>query len=120
MQNKAPEALALQRSFYSQHGFDNTKPYDGVENLLQYLHSQGILVVVHTNKDENVARPLCQKLFGSLVDCVCGTVSDNRIKPSAKGCCNYLQQRAIPLPSIAATATSTLQRQKMRELPVFR
>ena len=43
MQNKAPEALALQRSFYSQHGFDNTKPYEGVENLLQYMHSQGIL-----------------------------------------------------------------------------
>lgn len=97
MQNKVPEALALQRSFYSQHGFDNTKPYDGVENLLQYLHSQGILVVVHTNKDENVAKPLCQKLFGGLVDCVCGTVSDNQIKPSAKRLLQLLATKGNPV-----------------------
>lgn len=75
------EALRLQREFYLLHGEENTRPYDGICKMLSLLKKRNFAIVVHTNKDENVARKLCLNHFGNLVDCVCGTVDDSKVKP---------------------------------------
>ncbi len=77
------EALQLQRKFYFQHGLDNTIPFDGVNKMLSDLKKDFILIV-HTNKDENIAKPLCENLFGRQIDFVCGTLSDSLTKPNAQ------------------------------------
>lgn len=74
--NLHPQALAMQRSYYSQHNRDNTKPYGGILDMLDKLKRCGYTLAVHTNKDESSAVALCEKHFGGLVDYVCGTTSD--------------------------------------------
>ncbi len=89
-QNLHSDALKFQREFYSTHSMDNTKPYDGILPMLQQLKSLGVTIVVHTNKDENVAQPLCKQVFGNNVDFVCGTVDKTAIKPNAERLCALL------------------------------
>lgn len=74
--NLHPQALAMQRSYYSQHNQDNTKPYNGILDMLAELKRRGYTLAVHTNKDESSAVALCEKHFGGLMDYVCGTTSD--------------------------------------------
>ena len=76
------EALRLQRLYYSQHGNEHTHPYDGVLEMLAELKKNGYTIAVHTNKDENVAKVLCNEHLGNLVDYVCGTTSDKVTKPN--------------------------------------
>lgn len=85
------QALQLQRTYYSLHSQDKTHPYPGVVEQLHLLQSEGIKIVVHTNKDESVATKLCAKIFGDAVDCVCGTVDDSAVKPNADRLTKLLQ-----------------------------
>lgn len=78
------EALSLQRFYYGLHSEDKTKPYSGVLEALRFLKERGVTIVVHTNKDENVAVDLCNRMFGNNVDFVCGTVDDSAVKPNAE------------------------------------
>ncbi len=78
------EALSLQRSYYRLHSEDKTAPYLGVWDALNFLKERGVTIVVHTNKDENVAIGLCERMFGERVDFVCGTVDDGAVKPNAE------------------------------------
>lgn len=75
------EALRLQRYYYTRHSQDNTAPYKGVVDMLLSLRNNGCVIAVHTNKDENIAKPLCRKYFADLVDYVCGT-TDGITKPN--------------------------------------
>lgn len=76
------QVLALQRAYYKLHGGDKTHPYSGATEALRFLRQKGVTVVVHTNKDEAVAKQLCHDIFGSDVDFVCGTVDDSAVKPN--------------------------------------
>lgn len=89
-------ALKLQRSYYAEHSFDHTCPYNGIEQMLCQLKNSGATVIVHTNKDENIAADLCKKLFGNKVDFVCGTVKDSAIKPDARRLLSLLASLGNP------------------------
>lgn len=75
-------ALRLQREYYARNYGAHTVAYDGVTEMLARLKDCGFTVAVHTNKDENVAKKLCGKYFGNLVDYVCGTTNDGVTKPN--------------------------------------
>ena len=75
------EALRLQRLYYIKHSDDHTVPYNGITEMLRELKRSGITVAVHTNKDENAAKSLCEKHFAGLIDYVCGTTGDGVTKP---------------------------------------
>ena len=77
------DALKFQRQYYAMHGSEHTKPYDGICQMLQNLKND-FTVIVHTNKDENIAKPLCNAFLKNNVDFVCGTVSDSLTKPNAQ------------------------------------
>lgn len=55
--------LALLRRHYENNATNNTLKYPGMEDLLETLTSKGIEVGVLTNKDERVARPLCEAFY---------------------------------------------------------
>ena len=67
--------------YYSKHCEDNTRPYDGIPELLSKLDENGIKSVVITNKDNEYAGELIKKYFGSLICRVYGSVEGFPKKP---------------------------------------
>ena len=70
------------RAHYTVHSMDNTKPYDGICNLLEKLKSNNIRTAVVTNKLESVALDLCNEIFGDVFTCVVGDNGVDKTKPA--------------------------------------
>lgn len=66
---KVHELYALN---YGKHCRDNTKPYEGIVELLQKLKNNGIKTAVATNKDHSFSVELVRDFFGSSIDIVVG------------------------------------------------
>lgn len=49
--------------FYQKHFLDNTKEYNGITSLLNYISSKGYDMAVATNKPQNFAREIVSVLF---------------------------------------------------------
>lgn len=92
--NLHSQALTMQRSYYSQHNQDNTKPYDGILDMLADLKRRGFTLAIHTNKDEASAIALCKKHFGGLIDYVCGTTSAVT-KPNPEKALNLMEKLGV-------------------------
>jgi phosphoglycolate phosphatase len=64
--NYLNEALNLFIEFYEQNLHTNTKPYEGIKELLEQLVSQGILLAVLSNKPDKFTKLYVQKLLGDI------------------------------------------------------
>lgn len=69
------------RDYYLLHGLDNTLPYDGICDMLRELKRRGKKIAVVSNKIQEAASMLCDKIFGDLVDVVVGESKGIRSKP---------------------------------------
>ena len=58
-----------------------TKPYDGIIELLDKLKESGIKIAVLTNKPDNVAQDVVKLFFGDRFDLVYGQRAGVKIKP---------------------------------------
>lgn len=67
--------------YYAAHSEDNTRPYDGVKELVSRLHENGIKTAVITNKDNIYAGELINKYFGEDIDAVYGSIPGTPHKP---------------------------------------
>jgi len=69
----AQKALQHYRKAYADHGAEKSRPYDGIIDLLNHLHSAGIPMAVATSKVEDQATRLAQRfgIEGSFIN-VCG------------------------------------------------
>jgi len=56
-------ALSYNR-YLERFGFERTRPYPGVEDLIQKLRDQGLALAVVTNKRESAARAMLDNFFG--------------------------------------------------------
>jgi phosphoglycolate phosphatase len=56
------EAIGRYREHYNDHCVDETKVYDGLNDVLHTLHAGGMPMVVVTNKPEGFARRIVQEL----------------------------------------------------------
>ena len=70
------------RTEYESDMYTNTKPYDGIAELLHELSSMGVSVAVVTNKDDRCAVPMIKHYFGESVGYVRGVRNDSERKPS--------------------------------------
>ena len=70
--------------YYNAHSKIETKPYDGVVELLKSLRKRGILTAVVSNKPDLATRILCEEYFGELVDFALGDRPDIKRKPDAE------------------------------------
>ena len=61
---------------------DNTRPYDGILNMLAALRSAGVRVAVVSNKFDAATKALCAEYFGDLVEVAIGERADVRKKPA--------------------------------------
>ncbi len=66
------EILSDFRAYYNDHCEVNTKPYDGVIDMLKELKNNGIKTAVVSNKADFAVGKLCWNYFGDLVDAAIG------------------------------------------------
>ena len=59
----------------------NTKPFDGIPELLKELKAMGIKLAVLSNKPDNVVQDVIKIFFGDTFDFVQGAVNNVRSKP---------------------------------------
>lgn len=73
------------RAFYAEHCQDNTRPYDGVPEMLVRLKSEGRGLAIVTNKYQTAAELLRKRFFAGSVDLIVGDFEGRRRKPEPDG-----------------------------------
>ena len=61
------EIVTAFKQYYGEHCADNTKPYDGVMELLQTLKTRGVKTAVLSNKADFAVKALCEQYFDGLI-----------------------------------------------------
>ncbi|MDE6295489.1 MAG: HAD family hydrolase, partial [Muribaculaceae bacterium] len=70
------------REYYDEHCCDTTRPYPGIEELLQNLVKAGISVAVATNKYQSAAEKIIQHFFPDIpFVAIMGQTEDRPTKP---------------------------------------
>ncbi len=77
--------IAQYKAYYLEHCTDNTKPYDGIVDLVKELKSEGYKLGVITNKINEAAQVICETFFPGLFDIVIGELPADLRKPNAYG-----------------------------------
>ena len=72
------------KAYYNAHSKIETKPYEGVIDLLRALNDKGIATAVVSNKPDVATRNLCREYFGDLISFALGDREDIERKPSAE------------------------------------
>ena len=81
----AKRTLGLFSEHYGKHMNDNTKPYDGIEELLAELKAAGIKTGVVSNKYDAAVKNLCARIFDDVFDVVAGERDGIARKPAPDG-----------------------------------
>ena len=83
----SPEQIAAMlaefKEHYGAHSMDNTRPYDGITDMLKELKQRGYKLAVVSNKLESATRNLCEHFFAGLIDTVVGDNPQMAKKPEA-------------------------------------
>lgn len=79
------ECMKIFKNFYSENMYKNTKPYDGILDLLKELKLKGFLIAVVSNKFDKAVKELCNIYFSGLIDISVGQSEEIPPKPSPKG-----------------------------------
>lgn len=72
-------------AYYTAHGQDKTRPYDGAPELLRELRARGLFTAVLSNKQDKAVRILCAHYFPDLLDMATGPTAERRTKPAPDG-----------------------------------
>lgn len=77
----AVKLLTDDSRYYNSHCMINTKPYDGIVDLIRRLKSDGIRICCVTNKADETANTLIGHFFPDMFDIVAGSVPEVPVKP---------------------------------------
>lgn len=80
-EEKVDELFSLFMDYYAIHNTDNTKPYNGVIELLKKLKHLGYKTAVVSNKQNSAVKSLCKKFFTGLFDVEIGEKENIAKKP---------------------------------------
>ena len=64
----AQEILAEFKSYYAVHSADETKPYEGIMEVLDALKQRGVKTAILSNKGDFAVQTLTKEYFGDLID----------------------------------------------------
>ena len=73
--------LSLFMARYREHYYDKTAAYDGIKELLCALKEQGFKIAVISNKAQEMAQKVVDKVFGNIFDVVAGKREGYKTKP---------------------------------------
>ncbi len=68
--------------FYSENCTESTKPYPGIEELLDRCKAEGLKIAVVSNKPDEHAKKICEKFFPGKADYVLGAKDGVNQKPA--------------------------------------
>lgn len=84
-QSRDPDTIrnirAAFKNRYEEHYCDKTACYDGVQELILELKTRGIKIAVVTNKAQEMAQLVVEKLYGDAFDVICGQQNGVPNKP---------------------------------------
>lgn len=72
------------RSHYLEHMYDNTKPYEGIMEMLSILKEKGVKTAVVSNKLHSGVVGLCEDFFGGQLTSAYGVNTEDERKPQPK------------------------------------
>lgn len=75
------KTLKLYNEYYFAHIADCTRPYDGIEELLNTLKENGCRLAVVSNKSDKLTQKVIKICFGDAFDAVAGQKEDVKPKP---------------------------------------
>lgn len=79
-------------AYYGQHNLDRTRPYAGIQELLQNLKAQGMRLAVYSNKADEFSQKIVEHFFDGIFDAVRGKLPNVPMKPDPTGVCALLEQ----------------------------
>ena len=68
-------------TYYGQHKADNTRPYEGMERVLNRLKEAGVSIAVLTNKPHTAAQPIMEQYYPGVFPVVQGALPGVPVKP---------------------------------------
>ena len=80
------------KTYYAEHCFDKTKPFDGILPLLEELKKEGHTLVVLSNKGDEQVKSLVKRYFGNVFDIALGERLGVRRKPYPDAILEVLNQ----------------------------
>ena len=92
------EVVTYYYDYYAKHSTDQTKPYDGVLELLRRLKKQGKKIAIVSNKGDLPTKSLAKQFFNGLIDVALGENEENGIrkKPAPDSVELALKQVGVP------------------------
>ncbi|MBS6063297.1 HAD family hydrolase [Criibacterium bergeronii] len=72
------------KTYYSDHLLDNTRPYENIVDVIDFIKAKGAKVCVASNKADSYAKIICNKFFDGKLDYVRGEILGEEKKPSPK------------------------------------
>ena len=83
------------KDFYSEHYNDFTRPYDGINDVIDYCLNNNIRIGVYTNKVEDIARDLCNYHFKEKFEFVYGNLENRVRKPDPSFIVNVIKDLGL-------------------------
>lgn len=84
-QEEIQKCLEIFKEYYSKNAQKNTRPYDGIIELLKYLKKTGIKIALNSNKYDAAVKSLSRKYFDDLVEIALGESNNCPKKPDPTG-----------------------------------
>lgn len=80
-QDMLPQALAIFKEYYGNHLTDFTRPYDGVNEVIDALKEKGVKIGIVSNKLQAPLEDIVTSFWGDKIDAVCGITDYYPSKP---------------------------------------
>lgn len=91
-EDRIQEVLAIFKIFYMHNSRNNTKPYDGIVELLEHLKKKRFKIGVVSNKFDKAVKDLCNNYFFGLIDIATGESANVPKKPSPIGVLKTIEE----------------------------
>lgn len=95
--NNFEEAYEFFRNAYRKNMRNNTRPYEGIIDVLKRLKEAGVKIFVTSNKNDDAVKGLCNEVFPSLLDEAVGVNENNPPKPDSKMIDNILEKYGLDI-----------------------
>lgn len=87
--------LKLYDDYYLEHMVDETKPYEGICELLDELKAKGIKIAVVSNKPHKFAREMVSNYFTNKIDIAFGQRPNYEVKPNPESIFEVIKEFAL-------------------------
>ena len=81
-EQKTEDVFQTFRSHYLEHSLDQTRPYDGIEDLLHQLNDMKVATAIVSNKLDPAVKELHQHFFSDTIQVAIGETKTIRRKPA--------------------------------------